>query len=111
MRTYDDLCDALTSCSIPIVRVTWDPTDEDMVPPLPHAMLVPTETDNVFAGNRVVCRFTEYDAEVYVRGSDIALEQAVEAALDARGFTYNRSTHPLEDGVTLVAWHLTCIGI
>lgn len=80
MRTYDDLCAALASCEIPIVRITWDPDDAGELPPLPHAMLVPKETDNIFAANRVVCRVTDYDVEVYVRGSDIPLETEVEAA-------------------------------
>ena len=111
MRSYDDLCSALASCDIPIVRITWDPADEDMLPPLPHAMLVPTETQNIFARNRVVCRITLYDVEVYLRGSDIALESSIESALDAAGFGYDRDTHPLEDGVTMLVWHVTCIGI
>lgn len=112
MRTYDDLCAAMAACSLPFARISWDPLDPDDIPPLPHVLLVPQKTRNKNAGDGMSCRITPYDVELYAKGSNIALECQVEEALTAAGFTFDRYTVPLGDGIVETVWgDLDCIGI
>ena len=112
MRTYDDLCDAMRACDLPFARISWDPLDPDDIPALPHVLLVPQKTRNAMADGGIACRITPYDVELYAKGSNIDLEERVEAALSAAGFTYDRYNVPLGDGIVETVWgDLDCIGI
>lgn len=112
MRTYDQLCAAVASCGLPYARISWDPLDPSDIPALPHVLLVPQKTRNAIAADGVACRITPYDVELYAKGSDIALEESVESALSRAGFSYNRYTVPLGDGIVETVWGgLDCIGI
>lgn len=104
MRTYDDLCSAVASCGIPYARIAFDTDDPDELPELPYVLLMPRGTNNYMANNRIVLHITSYDVELYVDGSSIALEETVESALDAGGFTYQRDTVTLDDNVVELVW-------
>jgi hypothetical protein len=111
VRTYDDLCAAVASCGIPYARIAFDKDDPEELPELPYVLMVPRGTRNFMANNRVVSRITSYDVELYARGSSIALEETVDAALSSMGFPYQRSTVPLEDNVVELVWKgIDCIG-
>ena len=112
MRTYDDLCGAMRACGLPFARISWDPLDPADIPPLPHVLLMPQRTRNAMADDGMACRITPYDVELYANGSSIALDERVEAALEAAGFTFDRYTVPLGDGIVETVWSgLDCIGI
>ena len=104
MRTYDELCEAIASCKIPYARIAFDTDDPDELQAPPYVLLMPRGTNNFMAGNKIVLHITSYDVELYVDGSSTALEATVEAALDAGGFTYQRDTVTLDDGMVELIW-------
>ena len=104
MRTYDDLCDVMRACGLPFARISWDPLDPDDIPPLPHVLLMPQRTRNQSASDGISCHITPYNVELYVSGSNMALEGLVQAELEDAGFCANRYTVPLGDGINETVW-------
>ena len=104
MRTYDDLCDVMRACELPFARISWEPLDPSDIPPLPHALLVPQRTRHQSASDGISCHVTPYNVELYVSGSNLALEEGVQAALEGAGFNADRYAVPLGDGITEIVW-------
>ena len=108
MTGYEGLCDAVSSTGVPFARVCWD--RDQTPPPLPYALIVPGTTRDVMAGSRRVAEVTPYTVELYERGSSLALEAKVEAALTAAGLPFTRRCVPLSGGVVEMAYEVEVLG-
>lgn len=110
MATYDDLCAAVEACGLPFARIQFDPDDPEGIPEPPFAILMPRPTRNKMGSNRVVMRFDQYDVELYTLGSDMGLEDRLDASLAAHGFACQRSHITPGEGVAEAVWSTWCAG-
>ncbi len=108
MPTYDDLCAAIESLDLPYARVQFDTRDPDNLPNVPFVVLMPTTTNHQQAGDAIAYHVWPYNVELYTDGSNMALEGAVQSALEAAGFVPRRYTLGLDDNVVETVYSVAC---
>lgn len=110
MPGIDELCAAISSCGLKFAQVEWDPSDKGSPPPLPYVLVVPGSGMDTHAGDTILARYTSYDAELYTRGRDPALEQKLEDAFISVGLIPDISHVPLGDGVLETVYTMAVAG-
>lgn len=96
-----DVLGVLDGLGIPATHLVWPGLDP---PPLPYAVLVPHESRNRYGDGRVRHRARRYDVELYARVRDVALEQAVQSALDAAEVAYSSDVAMDEDNQYVITY-------
>ena len=69
-----------------------------------------SNSSKFYGSNRVVMRFDQYDVELYTLGSDMGLEDRLDASLAAHGFACQRSHITPGEGVAEAVWSTWCAG-
>lgn len=100
MISLKQLLKLTDSLGIPAAQIQWAPTE---APKLPYIVLVPQNTDNVFADGITYQDVTPYLVELYSRRRDVALEKRVQAAFDANGVAWDRYHTTDENGPVVIA--------
>lgn len=83
--TYDELYQILEPTGIPFEIHHWE-----RPPAPPYGVYFDDYTDNFGADDRVYCQITHFCVELYQLHRDRALEQKIEAALDAADRFWDR---------------------
>lgn len=85
--TLENIKTALKTVGVPVTYFEW----ECGAPPLPYIVYLETDTDNVFADDRVHIQRSVIQTELYTKKRDRRLEKQLENALDTLGVTWQRN--------------------
>lgn len=102
-RTLTDLLVAVDSTGLPNTQVEWL---NGTVPDMPYVVIVPGDTNNLFADGTVNESPVLYLIELYTRVRDVAREVDVQTALNSAGIGWERTTSTLADGrAVMTRWY------
>lgn len=102
MNTLDELVSVLKSFGLPFSNGAFQP-DERHAPP--YIEIEASYGEAMYADNTAYLRWMPYDCGLYCAERDYGLEQRIESALDAAGFTYSKTVTPIDgEGVIETAY-------
>lgn len=98
MKTLKELVALLRSFGLPFSNGAFQ---EDERPAPPYIEIEAGYGEGVFADNASFARWMPYDCALYCEARNYALEEQLEQALDAAGFTFVKTVTPI-DGENVV---------